>query len=92
MQHVRSFDARSLRSTLEAHGFVVEEIGTLNFGELQASRPSLLDASPRAVARAARNAAFRAFDRVTGRRFPSLFRVCYRSAKLPHLCAFARRA
>jgi cyclopropane fatty-acyl-phospholipid synthase-like methyltransferase len=92
MQHVQAFSATSLRSMLEANGFVAEEVGALDFGGLQSERRAWLDVSTRSVARAARNAAFRAFDRLSGRHFPSLFRVYFRNAKLPHLCAVARRA
>ncbi|MEO7330075.1 MAG: class I SAM-dependent methyltransferase [Minicystis sp.] len=90
MQHLTSFDKASLTRVLEEAGFEVVFAGAVNFGEIQAPLlPNLLDLSPRAVLRSARNLAFESYDRLSKRRFPSRFASKADSAKFPHLCAVA---
>jgi 2-polyprenyl-3-methyl-5-hydroxy-6-metoxy-1,4-benzoquinol methylase len=79
-QHVRSFDAPSLTTTIEKHGFRVRWTAAVNFGRYQAPPwPGLGDISPRYFAKLI----------LTMPHTPLSALYKRRHQELPHLCALA---
>ncbi|HEX7010181.1 MAG TPA: class I SAM-dependent methyltransferase [Phycisphaeraceae bacterium] len=92
VQHLRSFDAASMRELLESQGLRVVFCRDLNFREFQRDTlPRWRDLSPRLAWRVLRSAANRAMDRLAPRPFPQTRAFSERLVPGPHLCAIAVR-
>jgi 2-polyprenyl-3-methyl-5-hydroxy-6-metoxy-1,4-benzoquinol methylase len=91
MQHVRAFDARSLRALLRGAGFEVRFCGALDLTAFQAPRGSWKDWSPRRAYRATRRVAAALIDAFRPAAFPRQRGFRFRAAGGPHLCAVVER-